>query len=165
MILLETNIGRINPLRGSMIHRPLFYMLVEWCIIGEASVEGSIVASKVARTYCIRRHSAISGRIFGHYTPASVDKNPSPSITADNIMNSIDALVVIFVMEDERLLDFFHGCHILLLYCLGGTELIETTRQSGGHCTLIYLFPNMVSDSCGIFLDFLIVAFEGDQGL
>ena len=120
MIPLETNVGRINPLRGSRVHGRLFYTLVKWYILAEAAAEadGSIVASNAACTSCIGRHFVIlSG--FSHYTPATarVDDKSFPDITTDDIMNSIGVLVVVFVIEDKRLLGFFRECCILLLHC------------------------------------------------
>eukprot|EP00579_Thalassiosira_antarctica_P020650 CAMPEP_0201967790 /NCGR_PEP_ID=MMETSP0904-20121228/12372_1 /ASSEMBLY_ACC=CAM_ASM_000553 /TAXON_ID=420261 /ORGANISM="Thalassiosira antarctica, Strain CCMP982" /LENGTH=164 /DNA_ID=CAMNT_0048515323 /DNA_START=369 /DNA_END=863 /DNA_ORIENTATION=- len=156
MIPLEANVGKVNPFKGSRIHGRLFCTLVKWYILAEAAAEadGSIVASKATSTSCIVRHFVIlSG--FSHDTPASVDEKSFPNITTDDIVNSIDVLVVVFAIEDKWLIDFFCDYRILLLHCPGDIDRIETTRRSSGHCTLICSFPHAVSASFMTFAWFL----------
>ncbi len=98
MIPLETNVGMINPLQRSRVHCRSFRTLTGRLVLAEAAAEtdGALVASETSAAPCIGR--AVD--FFAHQRRiARIDDEALPDVATNDVVNSVDVMIVFVGVE------------------------------------------------------------------
>lgn len=110
MIPLEPNVSMVDPLQRSGVHCRPFRALTWRLVLAEAAAKayGAIVTSEATGASGIRRATTVrsSSHIVSTHQGSSiagVDDEALPDVTTNNVMNSIDVLIVFGIVEHNRI--------------------------------------------------------------